>query len=194
MVNLLGLAKSLIVNLGLQGKMWWLNAKDRRPDQIERADGAAKQIRDASPLELNSKTLEEWRALAGCFFLSVMYNWTYHFIPLSRVDTDKVARVFSTCEKTEPLKFAPHLEECCQRLATFREYESDKLLVQLVAIQRISLKISGLFNETNASFENSAMPLRVFIKSMQGELDDFKRNLPSELQQNRMSSNTFGGA
>jgi len=76
MVNLLGLAKSLVVNLGLQGKMWWLNAKDRRSDQIENTDGASKQIRDASPLELNSKTLEEWRALAGCFFLSVMYNWT----------------------------------------------------------------------------------------------------------------------
>jgi hypothetical protein len=74
MVNLMGLAKSLVANLGLQGKMWWLNVKTRRSDQNERTDGPSNQIRDASPLELNSKTLEEWRALAGCFFLSVMYN------------------------------------------------------------------------------------------------------------------------
>ena len=74
MVNLMGLAKSVVANLGLQGKMWWLNVKDRRLDQIERTNGASKPIRDASPLELNSKTLEEWRAFAGCFFLSVMYN------------------------------------------------------------------------------------------------------------------------
>lgn len=105
----------------------------------------------------------------------------------------KLARVFSTCKKTEPLKFTRHLEKCCQRLVAFREYESDKLLVQLVAIQRISLKISGLFNETNAFFENSGISLRVFIKSMQSELDNFKRNLPSELQQHRMLSNTFDG-
>jgi hypothetical protein len=74
MVNLMGLAKSLVANLGLQGKMWWFNVKDRRSDQNERTDGPCNQIRDARPLELNSKTLEEWRALAGCFFLSVMYN------------------------------------------------------------------------------------------------------------------------
>lgn len=54
-VNLMGLAKSLVANLSLQGKMWWLNVKGRRLDQIEKTDGASKQIRDASPLELNSK-------------------------------------------------------------------------------------------------------------------------------------------
>lgn len=73
-MNLMALAKSLVANLGLQGKMWWLNVKDRRSDQNKRTDGSSNQIRDASPLELNSKTSEEWRALAGCFFLSVMYN------------------------------------------------------------------------------------------------------------------------
>lgn len=51
----MGLAKSLVANLSLQGKMWWLNVKGRRLDQIEKTDGASKQIRDASPLELNSK-------------------------------------------------------------------------------------------------------------------------------------------
>jgi hypothetical protein len=87
----MGLAKSLVANLGLQGKLWWLNLKDNRSDQIERTDGTPKQTRDPSkhetqantrpkqtrdpsPLGLNSKTFEEWRALAGCFFLSVMYG------------------------------------------------------------------------------------------------------------------------
>jgi hypothetical protein len=67
----------------------------------------------------------------------------------------------------------------------YQEYESDKLLVQLVAIQHISLKFSGIFNEINRPTGSSEVSLRAFIKSMQGELDDFKRNLPFELQHDR---------
>ena len=70
----------------------------------------------------------------------------------------------------------------------FREYESDKLLVQFVEIQRISLKISSIFNELNDYPGTSGLPLRMFMKSMQGELDNFKRNLPFELQHHRMLS------
>jgi hypothetical protein len=109
-----------------------------------------------------------------------------------RMILTKVARVFSTYKRTEPLKFTSHLEECCQRLLMFREYESDKLLVQLVAIQQISLEISGFFNETNSFFGNSGMSIILFIKSMQGKLDDFERNLPSDFQQHRMLNGTLG--
>jgi hypothetical protein len=84
----MSLTKALVANLGYQGKWWWLNIKDRRLDPIEGADGTSKEMRDASFLELNSKTLEEWRALAGCFFLSVMYAKLL-FIPSSQNDTDK---------------------------------------------------------------------------------------------------------
>lgn len=70
----------------------------------------------------------------------------------------------------------------------FREYESDELLVQLVAIQHISLKLNGIFNETNDYTGSSGVSLRMFIKSMQGELDNFKRNLSFELQHHRKSS------
>jgi hypothetical protein len=87
-VNLISLAKALVANLGYQGKRWWLNVKDRRLNPIEGADGTSKEMLDANFLELNSKTLEEWRALAGCFFLSVMYA-KLPFIPSSRNDTDK---------------------------------------------------------------------------------------------------------
>jgi len=66
-----------------------------------------------------------------------------------------------------------------------QEYESDKLLVHLVAIQHISLKLSGMFNETNDYTGSSRVSLRTFIKSMQDELDNFNRTIPIELQHNR---------
>ena len=98
----------------------------------------------------------------------------------------EVIRAFSSCKKTEPLPFTAHLKECCERLVMFREYESDQLLVQLVAIQHISLKISGVFSETHDYSGGGEVALRMFIKEMQGELDDFKRNLPFELQNHRV--------
>jgi hypothetical protein len=98
------------------------------------------------------------------------------------------ARIFSTCKKTEPLPFTPHLKECCERLVMFGEYESDKLLVQFVDIQRISLKISGIFNESSEYPGISGFSLRMFIKSIQGELDNFKRNLSFDLQHHGLLS------
>jgi hypothetical protein len=69
-MNLLSLAKSLVTNLGYHRTR---SVKDRRKDLIEGPDGlpSTKQIRETSFLD--SKTLEEWRALAGCFFFSVLY-------------------------------------------------------------------------------------------------------------------------
>jgi hypothetical protein len=94
----------------------------------------------------------------------------------------RVMRTTTSCNRTEPLPFTPHLEECCDKLAVFREYESDRLLVQLVAIQRISLKISGVFNETDDYSGSSGVPLSTFIRSMQGELNKFKQSLSLDLQ------------
>jgi hypothetical protein len=70
----------------------------------------------------------------------------------------------------------------------FREYESDILLVQFVDLQHISLKISGIYNETSEYSVGGGVSLRMFINSMQGELDSFRRNLPFELQHHRKSS------
>ena len=69
-VNLTSLAKALVSNLGYH-RMYTVQIRPKDP-----ADGfgdrlAAKQIREAGLID--SKVFEEWRALAGCFFYSVLY-------------------------------------------------------------------------------------------------------------------------
>jgi hypothetical protein len=185
-VNLMALAQSLVCNLGIHKPLFCSIIKDRRPDPTKGVDGSSSKARDASFLELNPQTLDEWRAMAGVFFLGVVYaNCSFFHRFTALINT---FRTSSSCKKTVPLPFTPHLKECCERLVMFREYESDKLLVQLVAIQHISLKIYSILNETNAYTGCSRVPLRMFMKSMQGELDNFKRNLPFDLQHDRMSS------
>jgi hypothetical protein len=85
----MGLAKSLVANLGYHKPRFGSIIKYRRPDLIEGTDSSSKQEREAGFSELNSKTLEEWRALAGCFFLSVVYVKRPNFIPSSQSNTDK---------------------------------------------------------------------------------------------------------
>jgi len=99
-----------------------------------------------------------------------------------------MARITTTLKKGEPLPFTPHLKASCERLAVFREYESDRLLVQLVAIQHIAHSISCRLNGTFYSPASNEVPLKIFIESTQIELDTFKQNLPSDLQQNRKLS------
>ncbi|KAE9365265.1 hypothetical protein N431DRAFT_549513 [Stipitochalara longipes BDJ] len=161
-VNLIGLAKSLAANLGLHRPRLCSVMKEPRPDPVKGDQEFSIKAGDAGSSDLNSKTLEEWRAMAGVFFLGVV--------------------TYTSLKKTDPLPFTPHLKECCERLIRFQEYESDKLLVQLVAIQHISLKFSAIFNETGDYTGSSKISPRIFIKSMQGELDNFKRNLSFELQ------------
>lgn len=69
----MSLAKALVTNLGYHKTRINSIVKERRPESIEEAVDTVKQVPDASSSEFNSKTLEEWRALAGCFFLSVVY-------------------------------------------------------------------------------------------------------------------------
>jgi hypothetical protein len=68
-MNLLSLAKSLVANLGYHQTR---SVKDHRKAPNQSPDGlsSSKQLRETSFFDF--KILEEWRALAGCFLLSVL--------------------------------------------------------------------------------------------------------------------------
>lgn len=69
-MNLLSLARTLAVNLGIHRT----HAPKGRPKiWLDAPDGLAKQQYEPAETQVTTRTLEEWRALAGCFFLSAMY-------------------------------------------------------------------------------------------------------------------------
>lgn len=67
-LNLLALARTLVANLGL---CQLPSSKGRPKIWLDGPGGLARHY-DATDSSLDSTTLEEWRALAGCFFLSAV--------------------------------------------------------------------------------------------------------------------------
>jgi len=72
LVNLMGLAKSLAANLGLHRTPLCSIITKPRPEPVEDVLDSSITPRDASFTDFNSKSLEEWRAVAGVFFLGVV--------------------------------------------------------------------------------------------------------------------------
>ena len=68
-MNLLALAKSMVTNLGYHRTR---DFSSRSKLLIDGPDGLSTS-HEAGGISPNATTLEEWRALAGCFYLTAMY-------------------------------------------------------------------------------------------------------------------------
>lgn len=88
-------------------------------------------------------TLEEYRTLAGVFYL-----------------TSTVATSF---RKIEAIPYSKYLEECMTSLLHTREYDSDALLVQIVRLQSIA-------QEAHTT-ETSSAPIQMYINAFVADLD-----------------------
>lgn len=113
-----------------------------------------------NPSSSMSKTLEEWRALAGVFYISAMSA--------------------SSCKRMDPLLYSPHLESVCKTLSEMHEYESDRMIMPLVSIQNVVLKMSSSLQELSVSSPLSAIPVRMYMSALQSELDSIKATMPTE--------------
>jgi hypothetical protein len=113
-----------------------------------------------------SRTLEEWRALAGVFYISAMSA--------------------SSCKRMDPLLYTPHLESVCKTLSEMHEYESDRMIMPLVSIQNVVLKMSSSSQELDVSSPLSAIPVRMYIAALKSELESIKATMP-EPGENGMS-------
>jgi hypothetical protein len=77
-----------------------------------------------------------------------------------------------------------YLDTSLQTLERQMEYSSDALAVQLVRVQQLSQSISLTFAlRTNDG--PSEMPVNMFIKTFQQQLDSFKATVPEHLRQHR---------
>ncbi|KUJ06341.1 uncharacterized protein LY89DRAFT_413077 [Mollisia scopiformis] len=155
--NLLFLAKSLLINLGYHRSR---TSRDR-PKLNLNLDGSEGLSIDEPNDKTStlSRSLEEWRALAGCFFLSAMTT--------------------SSCRRMDPLLYTPHLEAVCKTLTEMCEYESDRMIMPLISIQNVVLKMSSSLQELDVSKSLSAIPIRMYMTALQNELNTIKSTMPT---------------
>ncbi len=85
------------------------------------------------------------------------------------------------------MRWTPYLDECLRLLEEKREYPTDLLLVYLVRVQLISNKLAcAPWNDTFGD-AMTKFPPEFYLKALQSQLDDLKRNIPPELQTNSKS-------
>ncbi|KAG9258133.1 putative C6 transcription factor [Emericellopsis atlantica] len=154
--NLIMMAQALAGDLGLKSM----------PTRSERST-----LMMVKPLDVQPRTNEERRALAGVWFLS-----------------SALALGFG---KTESMRYTRYLDQCVQELATGLEYETDVMLMNLVRVQYLSDRISR-FNVQDHStdemplFSTAQVSRTSYVAAFQAELDELRQKLPLELKVNRI--------
>ncbi|KAJ5085829.1 hypothetical protein N7532_010600 [Penicillium argentinense] len=107
-----------------------------------------------------SRTIEERRAVLGCFLLTSCVALT-----MFRVDA---------------LRWTPHMEESLTILMEAKECPDDELLVTLVKIQLVMDKVYHLRRDG----DNQA-PSLMYTKSIQAQLESVKNQTPPHLKEDR---------
>lgn len=83
--------------------------------------------------------------------------------------------------------YTNYIGQCCQMLLDAREYESDKLLVGLVRMQRLLSRVSAAFPSPeveNATQSVFYAPLHMSMSTTRLELDALIKGQPEELKNN----------
>ena len=86
-----------------------------------------------------------------------------------------------------PFPFTGYLNQCCDALLEAHEYESDKLLVALVRMQRLVDRVHAVFPNPEADSEASRMfsaPLHMAIATIRKELDALVEKAAPEIENN----------
>ncbi|RMY43651.1 hypothetical protein D0865_11094 [Hortaea werneckii] len=139
--NLLHLAMAAVVDLAI----------DRPPGM--NGDGsfkAAAMKQGATHFVQRTPTLEEYRALAGVFYLS--------------------STVATSFKKLDPFQPTKYLDECIMHLAEAKEYQSDALLVQMVRLQKIAHEVIAT--------EASTAPMQMYVKVFEAEVEKLQSQMP----------------
>ncbi|KUJ18025.1 uncharacterized protein LY89DRAFT_781130 [Mollisia scopiformis] len=100
-------------------------------------------------------TPDEMRAFLGCFYLSSLFSQCY--------------------KKLTAMRYTPYIEHCCTALDEAAEYTTDIYLTALVRIQLFLCKAIESLPLEEA--DRSSATLRMYVKSMQKELQDFRASL-----------------
>lgn len=129
-------------------------------------------------------TMEERRALLGCFLISSMFV----FIHLQSLRAN-IGSTSSALRKGGTLRWTAYSDECLRVIETEKEFASDLLLVQLVKLRLISERVvnaplAGSTVEVDSKYNFRGPPAMFYLKSLESQLQDFKSNIPPELTDN----------
>lgn len=90
----------------------------------------------------------------------------------------------------EALEYTSYLEDCCRKLAEYKEYSTDTQAMHLVLLQRLRMKISSSFDQADDAIKFNRMSTKLWLNILQTELEDFNKSLPGDIQQSGTPINT----
>ncbi|KAI3210361.1 hypothetical protein CBS147311_1136 [Penicillium roqueforti] len=108
-----------------------------------------------------ARTLEERRAVLGCFLIS-----SSTALAMSRIDA---------------MRWTPHMEESLSILTDAKECPQDELLIALVKIYLVLDRVHQLRRDGEVS-----IPPAFYLDSFKNQLDTVKSQIPPHLQQHRV--------
>lgn len=89
-------------------------------------------------------------------------------------------------QKTEALRWTPHMNECLQVLEQNPESFNDEVLVQQVRLQLILQKmaLNTWFEETIDAAEDTRAPALFHVQRLQAQLQQVKTTFSPQIQRN----------
>ncbi|KAF4955243.1 hypothetical protein FSARC_11916 [Fusarium sarcochroum] len=111
-----------------------------------------------------------------------------HPVPRTNEERRALVGVWFVSSAVESTKFTRYVHQCLQELEQDMEYISDINLVQLVRVQHLNARIARFTSQQKSEeempmFETVQIPRDVCVSAFENELELFRRNLPTSLQQ-----------
>lgn len=87
-------------------------------------------------------------------------------------------------------EYIPYLDECCEHLSLEPEQPTDSLLVSLVRLQEFAIRAKdALWKPSKNLSHDACQDLRsTAVAATLNELDEYVRQLPASLKENRKQS------
>lgn len=153
LMNLVHLAKSLLVDLGLNRRVGTVSF------HIFPSESANKwlhgQQQDSDTIQ---HSLEERRACLGLYHVQ--------------------AKLASSYRRLDAMSWSEHIDECCQSLAKTMENASDAYAVALVQLDHLVDR----YRNIDGGHVKLSIPLQTYVKLFSADLESFKQSLPINLQ------------
>lgn len=138
--NLLHLAQALTIDLQI----------DRPAMQCEGFKHAAAKSGPNPPPPPKQPTMEEYRALAGTYYMSAMFATSF--------------------KRIEAMRYTKYLDDALNALQQAQEYDNDLFLVQMVRLQHLI--------DDATKIETPTAPMQMYVKAFTVDLDRLRKNDP----------------
>jgi hypothetical protein len=138
-------------------------------------------LKEKYSMATTPRTMEERRAVLGCFLVSSMYALR----PIYLQKQALIAfRISSFLQKIDALRWTPHMDESLQMLGQRKECYNDEILVQQVRLQLIVEQMARgtLHDGAMESIEHAREPLSLCLRTAHSQLQDIKTKLLAQPQ------------